>query len=380
MVKHTRLWLAFFICLFVISLTTPFAQAQEAKTQKVVYLNLNILITDINLENHTLTADVSLQMDGLQLLTFGDTPQKTDNITVRFDNIGYNDLSAEGFSNYGNGTFGISTTAHKASWYLISKGETYPYDVNYAVFEIADNNFLYSVNGQPYGATSQYNYTYQINYVHVDFSGPNRIDLIRTWQINWQVGTTGNYFNYPYGQELNVYLTRNGSVPSPIIMYPVIALLFLTLAISLMSGRKNLKINFYTAVLVFSPMFIFAIQSFLPPRALLSFPESLTVMLIVLSSFLIGTSISNFKQWINYILEIIAYAVMLYFLVGLVSSISTIPNVVGLDQMTILLSLVVIMIIFSIGFKVRGLIKKAQGSSNGIQEEKKTCLGWDGDC
>jgi hypothetical protein len=100
------------------------------------------------------------------------------------------------------------------------------------------------------------------------------VDLTNNWKIESKI----------QGEFLNVMFNRNSLTVSLIIMTPI-AWLF-TLAVfapSLIEDWKT-RIELYSALIVFTPMFIFAIQSFIPARGSPSIPEFLSVILLLLTT------------------------------------------------------------------------------------------------
>ena len=270
------------IVAFALSRLIQVPDNQTSKQTTQLSLMCYMDIKSVNLENHTVLATLTLEIYGIQNLTLAGISQKP-NITCVQVSDSYNDeLNCTFAHDYGNGTYSYKGTLEDVNWYLYSMGEGYPYDVNFIEFNIMHLDFV--IGDAKYGASAFANYSYNIVTPQVKFSGANYIDLKNNWQIDNRVN----------GEKLDIMFNRNTFMASLIIMAPIAWLLTLvTMAPSLIEDRKT-KIEVYSAILVFTPMFIFAIQTFIPPRGFPSIPEFLSVILLLLTTTFLLAALPRF--------------------------------------------------------------------------------------
>lgn len=310
--KKTLLLIIILACIlisFTLCSISPTAKCENDSTQLNVFITISI--SDVNLQNHTIVADVdSLRIDGIKPLTVGGTPQEPNNITVMLDDINHDLINLNSYHNYGNDTYGAVGEIKNTIWYLYSRGEAYPYDINLANFRLYSNNLIYSINGTDYGSSTEFNYTYKIENSQVSFSGLNNIDLEGTWEKIIQYN----------GQQLDVYLVRNASLPSFIIMLPIFWLLVLIIVIPNLCEEREIKIPIYSTILVFLPIFLFAIQGFIPPRSSPSIPEFLIILMMFMTISMIFVSLRELKKRDLFFLEMAVYLIALIFFTMLVFS------------------------------------------------------------
>ena len=119
------------IAVIVFSLT-PICKSQNSQNSDQLYVNTNVYISDVNLQNHTITADIDLQIDGIKNLTIGGIPQTPSNITVILDDIAKDNVVLKVNSDYGNGTYSASGKILSTNWYLTTEGKAIPLTVTFS--------------------------------------------------------------------------------------------------------------------------------------------------------------------------------------------------------------------------------------------------------
>lgn len=248
-------------------------------TANQLNLKCYVDISDVNLENHTVIATIDLEIYGIENLTLSGISQKPSITCIQVSDSNNDELNCTFAHDFGNGTYSYRGILKNAQWYLYSMGEGYPYDLNFLEFNVVNLSFF--IGETKYGASVFGNYSFDILTPQVKFVDVQDTDLRNNWQIDHRIN----------GENLDIFFNRNTAMVLLIIMAPIAWLLFfVTMAPSLIDDRKT-KIEVYSAILVFSPMFIFAIQNFLPPRALPSIPEFLSIILMLLATSFLTASL-----------------------------------------------------------------------------------------
>jgi hypothetical protein len=241
-------------------------------------------IESINQENHTVTASLNLEIYGIQNLTFAGKSTAPNMTSIQVSDS-YNDkLNCTLAHDYGNGTYSYEGTQKEMNWYFYSMPEGFPYDSNFIEFTVLHLDFL--VDNAWYGSSSFANYSFKFVNPQVQFTGVNLDELKNDWQIDNKISS----------EKLDVHFNRNTALAAFIIMAPTSWLLVIvTIAPTFIQDRKT-KIEVYSTILVFCPMFIFAIQAFIPPRTSPSVPEFLSVVTMLLSATFLLMSFAKINQ------------------------------------------------------------------------------------
>jgi hypothetical protein len=265
-------------------------------------VTMYISIKDVDLANHRVLADVTLSIDGF-------LGTDADYLYVTFQDIDSYEVNCSHAGGIINGTHSFQGSVEGKYWYLNSYGEIYPYETNYVSFILDRNSLQYQINETRYGGID---WLYTFNFVnkqaYIQFLGLKKVDLDSTWTI-------ANATDSP---RFIVFLSRSETMPSFIIIAPLIVVLIAMILIPSFTNDRNAKITFYSAILVFSPMFIFAIQSFIPSRSSPSIPEFLGLMLMILSVSLFLVTLPKFeKERTVYVFEIAVLFVMVFFSINI---------------------------------------------------------------
>jgi hypothetical protein len=281
MLKNVRLRRIILISLILLVAFSTLALISQCSGETII-LNADMIIEikSVNLENHVMIADVDLVLSGVQSLIIANEPQIPNFAYVKLNDINLDSLNCSLSSNFGNGTFAYHGTITDTSWYMQSIGEGYPFDINRVDFGVYRYSLEFTVNETRYGPDWQYLFNNNFRYVP-QFSGMNTIDLKNTWIIS-------SFTNDGVG---TVLLQRNAFIPSFVILLPLFALLLVMIMEPSLNNNKSIKATFYSSILVFFPIFIFAIQGLIPPRSYPSIPEFLSIMLMILAALLFLASL-----------------------------------------------------------------------------------------
>ena len=221
-----------------------------------VQLNVTmyVQIGDINPTNHTILANVTLYLHNFP-------ENSTTNVLLRFSNDDSYEVNCSRINEPSNGTYDFKGEINRKYWYLVTYGELYPSDLNFVNFRLNPDYLVGSTNGITY--RPNWNYSINVTESAINFYGFQWADFQNTWSTS-PVNS---------GEQLIIYFQRQELSPQYLIIVPLIWFLTLVASIPLLSVNKNTKIQFYSSMLVFAPIFIFAIESFIPPRSSLSIPE-----------------------------------------------------------------------------------------------------------
>jgi hypothetical protein len=273
--KHVTVFLLLVVLIVVVSYSihspTCHGESESHKLDLIMWIE----ISDVNFENHTVLADVTFRIHSFPENT-------TTKVYAKLDDIDLNMVECSRAGGLVNGTYDFQGEAKGTKWYLNFYGELYPFDLNYVVFRLYPS-LEYEINDTIYGL----DYPISFNTVEqqVQFSGLLKANLENTWQIKPVIE----------GGEITILLLRIEYVSQFLIIVPLFWFLTLVASVPILSNVKNTKIQFYSSVLVFTPIFIFAIQSFIPPRSSLSIPEFLGLILILSSASMFLSSLPKFR-------------------------------------------------------------------------------------
>jgi hypothetical protein len=209
---------------------------------------INVNIIDINPENHTVLANVTVILHNFP-------HNDTTNILVKFENDENYEVNCSRIGNPVNGLYEYKGKIDGKYWYLATNGELYPFDFNFVSFKLNPDYLFGAVNGTTYGPNLQYS----LNIIGgaVNYYGFHWKDFHSMWKT----------FPTPSGERFMVVFQRSEQSPQYMIFIPLIWILTLITSIPLLTTNKKIKIEFYSAMLVFAPVFIFTIQGFIPPRS-----------------------------------------------------------------------------------------------------------------
>lgn len=228
-------------------------------------------VKSVNLNNHTAIAKLDLELYGIQNVTLGEKSIHPDFVFVQITDSNNDVINCSLSGDYGNGTYSYKGTLNDVNWYLYNFGEGYPYDPTF--IEVRIIGLEYAMGQSRYGASVFDNYSYNVGYTQVTFNGINYDDLQYTWKISKNQDADILHINFD-----RIWLT-----PTFIIMFPLIWLIGLVIFAPSLTNNRTHRITLYSSILVFAPMFIFAIQTFISPRGSPSVPEFMGVMLMLMS-------------------------------------------------------------------------------------------------
>ena len=269
MKRYTKIFLLSVVLVFVLFLVyTPSCNGENE--HGTFDLTMYVSITQVNLENHTVLANIDLDITGVSSIEIGGVQQVPDTVYVTFDDINLDKTNCSLSHNLGNGTYTYSCSLQGKYWYLYSYGELYPFDLNYVAFKLYPT-LSYEINNTVYGF--DYPISFNVIYQQVQFSGLSKVDLENAWQIAPTIDD---------GQT-TVSLLRGEYISQFLIVIPLLGFLALVSCSVIFTNNKNHRLQLYSSVLVFAPVFLFAIQDFIPPRSSLSVAEFLGFALILSS-------------------------------------------------------------------------------------------------
>jgi hypothetical protein len=252
----------------------------------------------MNWENHTALATVNFELIGIRNVTLNGVLKLPSIIYLQTSDSNNDEVSLTLAHDYGDGIYSYTGVLDNRNWYLYSMGEGYPYDV-YAV-ELRVQQLDFCFGNERYDASMLTNYSVNMGAVPSEFTGQDTAELKNTWQIE----------NKPSNAVLDVLFARGDITASFIIITPLIWLLtIIALAPAFTKGR-NTKITVYSSILVFAPMFVFAIQTFIPQRSTPSIAEFLGVTLMLLSASLLLSVLPNFKKQIALAMDAASFIVI----------------------------------------------------------------------
>jgi hypothetical protein len=374
MIRTSRHLVIILTCVLFFTIVFVSVLSCKAEESNRLFVDADIHVTDINLQNHTVTADITFEIHGLKPLIVEGSLQEPRNILFTLDDMDFDVVSGDCQTDE-NGTCSAYGFIKGTNWYLSTKGEGYPFDMNLFVFGLANNNILYSINGTNYVTYIQLNYVCDWINQSIDFRGINTIDYENTWHTRIQVD----------GQQFYVLLNRNGDLGLYLTLIPQFFLIGLAIVVSNISVQRKNKIEFFTAILVFAPMFIFSIQTFIPPRISLAIPEFLAILLIILSSSMIMLSFLNVRKIWIYLSEIAIFSGLLIFEAY---AIFNLPNfsilMANISEIWFVFGTVEAFFIIGILSHIKPLRHSLREYTDERKEMKRkrqrTCSGWDGDC
>jgi hypothetical protein len=236
--------LILFLVINVALLLCPSCKCQNEVPKLNISFDVNI--DGINLANHTLTADVSIEIESF--------PENASDLQVKLNDISSDLINFSKAEGVVNGTQDFQGDLKGTYWYLNGQGQLYPFDFNIAVFQLIPNHVEYQINNSSYGSQ----YTFNIVEQQVHFSGLSKGELESIWTISPSIN----------GDKLNVKLDRNDPSAQLLIFSPLFWLLIVVASLPVLSSDRKTKLQFYSSIMVFAPIFLFAIQGFIPPRNL----------------------------------------------------------------------------------------------------------------
>jgi hypothetical protein len=236
-----------------------------------VYINVNLQVLDINPENYTIFASLAVEIYNY--------PKNSNQIVLSFLNDDEYEINCSRVNT--NGAIYYTGKLEPRYWYLTTFGELYPFDFNQAILKFDQAIFCY----EPDLADSEPNFHYTLNITDstVNFDGFQWTDYLK----NWQVSTVNS------GNQLAIYFQRIQQNAQYTIIIPLLGILIVMTSMPALSSNKKIKIEFYSSMLFFVPVFIFTIQGFIPQRSSLSIPEYLAFSLILSALLMIIFTIPN---------------------------------------------------------------------------------------
>jgi hypothetical protein len=286
--------------IFTVSLTSN-AICQQNSNELQVAMDVNIL--SVNVENNFVVAQISLTINGIRLYHIGNVTEVPSAIQVQVMGIEKTyDVNCTLSTDFGNDTFGYSGTITNTTLYLETHGEGYPVDPNLIRVMLYPEGLALTINGSQYGPEPEWNYHFRVEDQQISFTGVEATHLQNTWQI----------FPSPNGGELYVYLVRNsGWVPIMIINAPLGGLLLAAIFVTMICANKRLKTEIYLTILISCPVYLFSVQTFIPPRNFASMPEFIGIVLMLLSIALFLVSLLPKK--IVFAGECLSFVIMTFF-------------------------------------------------------------------
>lgn len=282
----------------------PTCQGEE----EILHLEVTIEITikEINSDNQTICADAFVGINGI--------PKDASYVIVKFINIDSDQVNCN--QNF-NGTRGFFTDGKTYEfqgeikdkyWKLRGYGEAYPFDLYYLDVRLTSFFLIYEINGTQYGPDLKYTFDNSSRVCQMTF--PEGEDLLKTWQWANSLGrdvfssTTDNLF----------FISRREFNPKILTLAPLLLLFVVVILSPILSKDKDVKIRIYSSVLVFSPMFIFAIRDLIPSRTGLAIPEFLGIALMFNVASMLLTSLPKYEnERINVCLEVAGLTLSMVF-------------------------------------------------------------------
>lgn len=281
--KAVSILLVFFTILSIFWLV-PTCNAEDVRLP--LELTMDITIKEINIDNHTVRADA--------LVGIGGIPKNATYVLVKFLNVGNDVVNCTPYNGTwfisGGGTYDFRGEIKDKYWSFVGYGEAYPFDLYYLNFRLSDFFLIYDINGTQYGPDLRYSFDSSFKSVH--FPMPYDEDILhRTWDLSFQ-----SAFNPIQAGQNSLFIARRELNPQFLIIIPIFVLLFIIAISPFLCGDRETKIRLYSSFLVFSPMFIFAIQNFIPPRNTLSIAEFLGITLMFSAASMLLFSLSQPKS------------------------------------------------------------------------------------
>lgn len=241
-------------------------------------MDMSVYIKNVHLDNNTASVNVNLWIRNFSL--------EASFVYVIFSNI--DDYAVDCEYQVGHaGKYQFLGKLTDKSWFLDGVGELFPFDFYIITFELHDL-LEYRRNNTNYGLP-QWSYYFNDEHTLVDFLGLHKSRLDDEWEI----------FDHVDDGTYEVFLFRKEEKPSYQFMFPLILIQALIALAPSLTDDKTMRVRLFSSVLVFSPMFILAIQNFIPPRNTLSIPEFLGVSLMFFSTSMIFASMisERNKKW-----------------------------------------------------------------------------------
>lgn len=262
--------------LLVITLLTVFIPISKSQnTPPNVNVDLQIQIFEVNPENHTILANISMAIHNYK--------ENADYLVIKFLNYDQYDVKCSKNAEP-DGAIYYTGKLEPKYWYLITNGELYPFDFNVVNLKLSPEYIIEESNGTTF--TSNYQNTLSIRKATVNFNGFQWTDYLNNWAVV-PVNRDNQILLYFQRLTLNSQYT---------IVIPLIWFLTIVAAMPILTLSKNIKITFYTSVLFFAPVFIFTVQGFIPQRSSLSIPEYLSFVLILASTIMIILTFPTYQS------------------------------------------------------------------------------------
>ena len=231
------------------------SECQEVEETYQLDLDLIVKIKRVIVKNSTSEVDIHLLVRNF--------PEETSNVSFLLDSgISYYLMNCSGRTNFLQGTL------EDQLWYLDGFGELFPFDFYTLDFRFYPYYCQYYFNGTVYGLDS-WSYSFQ-NDTRIVFAGLQRSRLEEEWEI----------FCFKDEDGATAYLFRESEVESFQFIFPLVAIQLLLIFSPSFTRKRSIRTTIYSSILLFTPMFIFAMQNFIPPRSTLSIPEFFGINLI----------------------------------------------------------------------------------------------------
>jgi len=249
-----KTWIILLIIIVGLSLFLP---ASSSRTNTKFDVKLTILIYDVFPTNRTAEVEVLVVLENF--------PLNATKVYVKMMGNDYPTILC-----VKNGWKRYQGKSNRMLWRLTGFGEMFPYDVYRLSFSLYYIEYI--IENTTYGLGQDWNYTLNSKGSNAYFYGSRTSILKDSWDIS----------NEALEHRLNIFLFRKGMTFYFQFLLPILIGHLLVLVSTLLE-RRNLqnRLRIYLSMFVFAPMFSLAIQSFLPYRTTMSFPEFFSVILII---------------------------------------------------------------------------------------------------
>jgi hypothetical protein len=267
------------------------AQAQSS-VPKHVDARLTIRVLDIDLTKKIASVTITV--------TIINYPTNDTSLLVRVIGGGDVAINCTNISQQTYNSWWFQGRINETAWFLGGYGETFPFDSYGLYFSIPYDNF------------EKINCTVTPNWSEAFFDGPKVGQLRDQWfenssyliPVNWYPVTQHSSLDYNENStnwQMGVSIQRSSNASNTAILEfiaPIIGCYYVLVA-SLLLTLNDLteRLTIYLAIFVFVPAFFIGIQTYLPYRASLSFPELLLANLVISTTILTVFSIIGRHGW-----------------------------------------------------------------------------------
>lgn len=246
--------------------------SQEPKEPEQLEFSLFLKIREVNLNQAFVKIDITLQVRNFT--------KNASSLDLLMD-TGFSQIHINCTGN----RYLFQGELQNITWKIDGYGELFPYDSYSINFQF--HPFLHYAFNQTVFVSDPWTYSINSNDTQIQFSGVNAPRLNDEWDL---------YYSVPTGDYLEVYLLHDTSNKSLLFIFPTVLILFLCFFGLVLTKNISIRATLYSATLLFTPMFIFAMQDFIPPRNSLSLAEFFSLILIIVSTLCMISSFRDSKE------------------------------------------------------------------------------------